>query len=252
MKKISFLLSCMFICAQIFGQVKTSGIVEYQETRKLNLQMGGENPDMAKLIPQSMSTKAALFFNQGESFYTNQGYQNSKDVEEKKGESTMKLSFRVPKNEIHTDLKAKKVNQSVELMGKAFLVADDAKSYKWQITAEQKIILGYTCQKAIDQDTSTGVSVWFTPKIPISTGPNGLNGLPGLILAVENAKENKMTLASSVGDLPEGYEFKVPSEGKKVSRAEYEKTREEKMKEAGVTGKGPRIIMTTDTKVGNQ
>ena len=65
--------------------------------------------------------------------------------------------------------------------------------YKWEITTESKIVSGYKCYKAktskVDLYNPFKKSkltlypvVWFTPDIPSSFGPQGLDGLPGLVL----------------------------------------------------------------------
>jgi GLPGLI family protein len=59
----------------------------------------------------------------------------------------------------------------------------------WEITEEEKEILGYTCIKAIGNKvfenskiSSSVIVAWFTKDIQVSHGPKGINGLPGLIL----------------------------------------------------------------------
>lgn len=64
--------------------------------------------------------------------------------------------------------------------------------YKWEITNETKMISGYQCYKAIckyeefdnarNKMLTFTPEVWFTPEIPVSFGPRGLDGLPGLVL----------------------------------------------------------------------
>jgi GLPGLI family protein len=66
---------------------------------------------------------------------------------------------------------------------------------KWTITKEIKIIGSYLCYKATsphfnedgwNDNPKFTVTAWYTPKIPVSYGPNGYNGLPGLILELQN------------------------------------------------------------------
>ena len=67
----------------------------------------------------------------------------------------------------------------------------------WTILNENKKIDGYTCFKAtipylIDEDGRAKENVfftaWFSPEIPISFGPVGYGGLPGLILELQTDK----------------------------------------------------------------
>lgn len=59
----------------------------------------------------------------------------------------------------------------------------------WIITNEQNIIANYLCYKATGMYTNLAVGTnelveaWFTKDLPYAIGPNGITGLPGLILA---------------------------------------------------------------------
>jgi GLPGLI family protein len=111
-------------------------------------------------------------------------------------------------------------------MGKEFLVKDSLSS-QWKMEAEQRVIGGYTCYKATaikaasvlileisdlkkklkgaektddksaSDETNYGchrtskevtITAWYTPEIPVSQGPEGYWGLPGLILEVNDGK----------------------------------------------------------------
>lgn len=68
---------------------------------------------------------------------------------------------------------------------------------KWQISKEEKQILGYTAQKAIAQvdvkfkeNETQEFEVWFTKEIPCGFGPSNIHGLPGLILEINSKVYN--------------------------------------------------------------
>jgi GLPGLI family protein len=65
-------------------------------------------------------------------------------------------------------------------------IVDSITALKWEILDESKEILGYSCKKAKTQNYGTDIYAWFTDEIPISDGPSLYNGLPGLILKIEN------------------------------------------------------------------
>lgn len=58
----------------------------------------------------------------------------------------------------------------------------------WEIKRETKEISGFSCQKATLEYSGRTYIAWFTPEIPISDGPYVFNGLPGLIVDIEDAK----------------------------------------------------------------
>lgn len=58
----------------------------------------------------------------------------------------------------------------------------------WEIKRETKEILGFSCQKATLEYSGRTYIAWFTPEIPISDGPYVFNGLPGLIVDMEDSK----------------------------------------------------------------
>ena len=118
-----------------------------------------------------------------------------------------------------------------DVFGKEFIIKEDISKPKWKIIAtEQREILGYTCMKAEFRDTSRLTTAWFTPQIPISFGPAGQAGLPGLILAV-SIGEDRIILATEINIDIEQADIIKPSDKKTISRDEYNAIREEKRKE---------------------
>jgi GLPGLI family protein len=60
----------------------------------------------------------------------------------------------------------------------------------WELVEGEKKILGYTCKKAIQVDSSKNKRiVWYTEEIPYSYGPKNYFGLPGLILKMERLND---------------------------------------------------------------
>jgi GLPGLI family protein len=59
---------------------------------------------------------------------------------------------------------------------------------KWELGDEQQTICGYQCQKATCHWRGRDFAAWFTPKIPIKSGPWKFGGLPGLIMKVFDSR----------------------------------------------------------------
>lgn len=66
-------------------------------------------------------------------------------------------------------------------LDKSFFVRD-SKNISWKITEEKKDIGSFMCIKAETTFRGRKFIAWFTPEIPIPSGPWKLEGLPGLIL----------------------------------------------------------------------
>jgi GLPGLI family protein len=60
---------------------------------------------------------------------------------------------------------------------------------KWKLLSEKKIIGKFDCKKASVEFRGRTYFAWYTMEIPISLGPWKFNGLPGLILEVDDQKE---------------------------------------------------------------
>ncbi|MBW1654473.1 GLPGLI family protein [Flavobacterium quisquiliarum] len=92
----------------------------------------------------------------------------------------------------YNDVVNQKKTRFEELGGENLNIILPYHQYNWEITSETKKINDYTCYKAICRwndfnmrRNSTDVfsaEAWFTPQIPSSFGPLGLDGLPGLVL----------------------------------------------------------------------
>lgn len=84
--------------------------------------------------------------------------------------------------------------------GKGFLIFTeygDRKYYKveqpmrmeWKLDLKNdSMILGYKCQKAYTTYAGRDYVAWYSPQIPLSDGPYKFNGLPGLILKINDTK----------------------------------------------------------------
>lgn len=99
-------------------------------------------------------------------------------------------------SEMYSNMKSGYDYQSYNDVLGVYVVKKEIKKYDWILTNETKYIDGFLCYKATADDVivnpagrfSFPITAWFTPKIPISSGPLNIGGLPGLIL--ELSKRN--------------------------------------------------------------
>jgi GLPGLI family protein len=151
---------------------------------------------------------------------------------------------------IYKNTKDKKMIEDVEQFSKRFLVVEEMEQAQWEMGMETKKIGQYTCYKAtlVKEDTNIDwgsifsrstkkkdstntkdaepskkmmlITAWYTPQIPVSTGPDTYYGLPGLILEI-NAGRTTMLCTEVTISSKEVLEIDAPNKGKEVSREEY-------------------------------
>jgi GLPGLI family protein len=221
----------------------TEGTVTYTETIKMKIDVpeGMDEAEFRKMIPAEQKAAKLLVFKAGECLYTDAPDQpaggsdvtfNSSD--EDGGEVRMDFKIQRPDNKQYRDIENGNRIESTEFFGRYFLIKEEPKRMKWKVTAEQKQIAGYPCQKAILQDTSRKVEAWFTAQIPVSVGPGEFADLPGLILELSMAGGDRTVVADKVElKAVDAKLIEKPSKGKTVTREEFNKIRDDKMKEMG-------------------
>ena len=119
-----------------------------------------------------------------------------------------------------------------EFMGRTFLVSDTRPAYRWRLTGEQSEFLGFLMQKATAEHDGSTIEAFFTPEIPVQSGPGPYGGLPGMILVLSVDSGHELYSATEV-DLSGlgGRTIAAPDDGDDVSRAEYEDIVAERLEE---------------------
>ena len=160
---------------------------------------------------------------------------------------------------LYKNTKENRYTNQNEIFGKVFLIQDELQKHDWKLESETKNIGQYTCFKATKTITRTvrsgGFSLsfnasneeeeneepetkeeevtivaWYTPQIPVSTGPDVYHGLPGLILEVNDGITT--TICSKVVLNPDDKKgIKEPKNGKKVNQEEYDEILQKKQEE---------------------
>lgn len=192
------------------------------------------------------------------------------------GGMRMMASFMGGGGTYYKNVKDKTYTVDKEFMGKEFLVKDTLTTYKWNMESETRVIGGYTCYKAtavvpasktdfrnyrpkkeedkaaadkkdetkktnfmddIDLPKEITVTAWYTPEIPLSQGPEGYWGLPGLILEVNDGK-TVILCSKVVMNSKEKAAIKEPSNGKIVTQKEYDDIVVKKMEEMSEMNQG--------------
>lgn len=223
------------------------GRAVYKTHSKVKVTVKG-NDALQKQIEEQMRKSSQktynLYFNSKESLYKQEAQLSAPEA----SNTGINFSFGEGKEALYKNIQEKRYTEQKDFFNKTFLISDSLKIPNWEMLDEQKSIGTYTCYKAIWRqertvdklDKETGkfkptldtliTTVWYTPEIPVSNGPQKLFGLPGLILEVQHGK---LTIACSevVLNTDEKIQITAPKKGKRVDYAKFKKIQDKKIKE---------------------
>ena len=233
MGKYLLSLFCILWIQILSAQEITSGKVIYEQVVQLDIKLEGEAAHMASMLPKERKSEKILWFNQEATLYENSSATKNEDMVMDQGGANVMIRMAEPDNKVFTNLATGLQTEQREFRTRQFLI-EHQPSFQWKITGNQKIILGFPCMEATLGNDDKKVTAWFTPVIPVSSGPGIHGGLPGLILAIESNEGKNVTMAVKVeteaGEIPN---IAKPDKGRKVTREEFDQIVAEKMKEMG-------------------
>ena len=257
MKKIFCLLLLypLLILSQDFqGKAYYMSKISIDKSWMDNPRFASRSSYMKDMVKRNTEKDYVLEFNSIESTY--------KEVEklETEGQGYNWMANYVGENigKIYKNAQDKISINETEMMGKFFLVTEDLEKTKWKMSGESKKIGQYTCYKATytkqveekvfsfgswNQTNGTNqpkkpkkmrdveVVAWFTPEIPVSSGPSWYQGLPGLILEVSD-DDTKILCTKIVMNPKEKSKIKRPKKGKVISNQDFVTLQDKKRIEA--------------------
>ena len=257
MKKIFCLLLLypLLILSQDFqGKAYYMSKISIDKSWMDNPRFASRSSYMKDMVKRNTEKDYVLEFNSIESTY--------KEVEklETEGQGYNWMANYVGENigKIYKNAQDKISINETEMMGKFFLLTEDLEKTKWKMSGESKKIGQYTCYKATytkqveekvfsfgswNQTNGTNqpkkpkkmrdveVVAWFTPEIPVSSGPSWYQGLPGLILEVSD-DDTKILCTKIVMNPKEKSKIKRPKKGKVISNQDFVTLQDQKRIEA--------------------
>jgi GLPGLI family protein len=249
MKQLTLTIAAVAFSLASFAQTN-SGKVTYKETINLaaamqHVELEGEMAaQLADLLPKEQVIQKELYFSPDASLYADA----PRKEEKYKENNGIHIDMRMPEEKAYRDIKTGETLEQKDFMSRKFLVSEKSKT-TWKMTGKQKTILNYPCQEAVTTKDSNEISVWFTPAIPVSTGPRGLGGLPGLILEANVDKLLTITATSIEPGTADVKKIVKPTEGKKMTEKQFEAMMQEKAKEMGMEGgHGANITIKTNRR----
>lgn len=243
--KYSLIAICMFwIAGHAFAQNSQSapeGKIVYESVTKIEVQLEGDASQFSDMLPKEQKSKKVLYFTPQATLYKNydEAENNESSPTAVETESVMiQVHMVEPDNMLYTDLDKNRQTEQREFMSRRFLIHKDLTHPDWKFTGNAKTVADYNCMEAyyMDKDNQR-VTAWFTPEIPVASGPGETCGLPGMVLAVDFDNGERTITALSIDLEPVDKDLiKKPKKGKKVSEEEYDAIVQEKMKEMGAEG----------------
>ena len=264
MKTLATIIILAFVTT-VFSQ-DFQGVATYKSHRKMDFKMDGENENselqkqLREQLKKQFQKEFTLTFSKEESIY-----KQNKSLAAPSPKSSNGISISVSSNEdvTYKNIKENRYTVDTEVYGKRFLIKDTIKPIQWELQAETKSIGEYICNKAIFKDTYETktltdegtletvtkeriTTAWYTMKIPVNKGPQQFQGLPGLILEIN---DGKLTLVCTkiVLNAEEKEKIEEPKKGKEVTQEAFDailqKKSEEMMEQFKGRRKGGREVM---------
>lgn len=256
----SLFLALITVTTTLYAQ-DFQGMATYRTHRKIDIKMDSTKlndamqTQMMEMLKKQFQKTYTLTFDQFSSIYKQEVELAKPQVGDgfamSFGNSGSDVLYKNIKGQIYIDQK--------ETMGKKFLIKDSISKIEWQMESETKHIGEYLCFKATytkqipkknfnfrsntkhkeAEETEAEkepeiiertVTAWYTPQIPVSNGPSKYQGLPGLILEIQDG--NSTIICSKIVINPEEKtEIEKPTKGKEVSQTEYNDIMDRKRKE---------------------
>ena len=234
------------------------GLATYKSKRKLEVKLDSTqvnsemHQQMMEMLKKQFEKTYNLSFNKEESIY------KEEEALAPPQPSGMQVVVAIAGGAdiLYKNTKEQRYANQNDLFGKIFLIKDKLKPIEWTLESETKNIGEYTCFKATttrEQEKRVGgisinkekdldaeeetpemetitITAWYTPQIPVSTGPGNYHGLPGLILEVNDGSET-IVCSKIVLNPNDKIDISEPKKGKEVTQAEFDEIMDKKMKE---------------------
>jgi GLPGLI family protein len=125
------------------------------------------------------------------------------------------------KNVVYNDYKKGITISQKPVYEETFLLEDSLLKIKWKITNDIRTIAGFECRKAVGILNDTiAVFAFYSDELMINGGPEGINGLPGMILGMGIPRLHATWFATKVEVLDGNAKpIIAPTKGKKVDRS---------------------------------
>jgi GLPGLI family protein len=243
MKKRWLLILFVLASPSVFAQFLTQGKITFERKTNLRQKMQTESEsewvkEHIKEIAQFTISDFTLLFNKEAASYQ---FDKEKEV------TGMRLEWSGPQpaheNKVFTDYTKAQLISQKNVYEKDYLLEETMPRFQWKIENEMRMIAGYPCRKAVTKICDSVVVVaFYCDQIMVSGGPEGFNGLPGMILGIAIPRLYTTWFATEVDVLPQELSpFKPGKKSKKSTMTELISEVQKSTKDWG-NGYGSKLI----------
>lgn len=218
----------------LLNSQSNSGKITYQYLVNTGAYLKQKNKKNSKLVKTTNyinnslregqdKLKFELSFNNSSSIY------QMKPLTISDGNTAMKYAiiFNEAENEYFLDKKNKIKLTSIEAYGERFHIKEKLNNQKWETTSISKKIGNYVCYKATTVKIienpkgkfNKKIIAWYTPEIPFNYGPKGYDGLPGLILELQEG--TLLYYTTNIKLSTKNIKIKKPKNGKIITIEQF-------------------------------
>jgi len=222
MRTLLFVLSAALVSQTSIAQL-TEGSIVYE--RKVNMHRRITDESQKALIPEFNTAKMQLDFSGSESIF--KSLPEDEDIRDNAGNNGNGIVIRMGgvDNETYKNYATEKITELRELGPKKYIIEDTLRKLGWKLSEETKTVKGHTCKKATTTSRdSLSITAWYAEDIQSSAGPEEYGGLPGMILEL-NINDAEIVF-TALDIVTKGFDKKIvkaPTNGKKVTRKEFQK-----------------------------
>ncbi len=234
-KQILTILTLIFLAPVVMQaqQFITKGKIEFERKINVHKQLDGEGSgewiqELKKSIPQYDITYFDFFFDGNQSTYK-PGRENPN--QRPNGWGTGPAS----ENIVHNDYSTQSFVSQKQVFESTYLVQDTLRKIEWKLTNDTRKIAGFNCRKATGlMMDSVFIFAFYTDEIMVTGGPEGFNGLPGMILGIAIPRINTTWFATKLELVPvTPKDLAAPTKGKKTNYTQLQASLQSSLKEWG-------------------
>jgi GLPGLI family protein len=233
-----FILSTVFTNAQtqFFSTVK----IEFEKTTAMQALYKELDPEWYDRIKDHIQQTSISYFD----FIADSSHSIYKPGREGNNDPRSWTIQLGSKNIVYTDYQKNTSISQKPVYEETFLVQDSLLNIKWKITPDTRNIAGFECRKAVGILFDTvAVFAFYTDELMIAGGPEGIHGLPGMILGMGIPRLHTTWFATKVQvvNVPTA-QIHPETKGRKVNRKDMLQTLYNAMKDWDTWGKKMLLI----------